>query len=359
MKLLFYMNSVHKGGAERVMKNLAGQFSKDGNKTYFLTSFRDKCEYPLDLGVKRITIDDALYKRSFLHKNVIWTAKLRKIIKQIQPDVVISFMAEPNFRTLIACAGLKCAKVISIRNDPNKEYPNALYRFLAKHLYKCADGVVFQTEEAREWFPKSIAQKSEIILNQVDKVFYDYVHKGERKGIVTTGRLAPQKNHNLLIDAFNLIKDKTDENLTIYGEGELRDKLQKKIDELGLAERVFLPGNSDEVVKVVGSARLFVLSSDFEGMPNSLMEAMALGTPCISTDCPCKGPEMLSQGGKSCVLVPVGDKEKLAQSMLEVLSDEQKAESLSEQAKKRAEDFNPENVFCCWKKYIEKVVGIK
>jgi len=359
MKLLFYINAIHEGGAERVMINLTEQFALDGNDVTLVTSFVDSWEYPVSERVKRLSLEPEKGSYSFLHKNVIWTKKLREIIKKTNPDAAISFMAEPNFRLLIAGAGLRTKCLISVRNDPEKEYPNALYKFLAKTLYRRADGVVFQTTSAKDWFPESISKKSRIIFNQVSGLFYDRPSPLERHGIVTTGRLTSQKNHSMLIDAFEKIKSKVDDNLYIYGEGEMRDELESKIEFLNLCDRVFLPGNLGDVAPVIEKAKVFVLSSDFEGMPNSLMEAMALGVPSISTDCPCYGPRMLSEDGKDVVLTPVNDAESLGRAIEEVIADSEKANRLSQNARKRSEDFRPKRIYGEWKKYISEVAKMK
>jgi glycosyltransferase involved in cell wall biosynthesis len=137
-------------------------------------------------------------------------------------------------------------------------------------------------------------------LNPVDEVFFKTKFDGVRRNLVTTGRLAPQKNHKMLIKAFAKIADKINDDLYIYGEGELRAELEQLVLDLNMQNRIFLPGAVKNVADTIKSAKLFILSSDFEGLPNSLMEAMALGIPCISTDCPCGGPKMLLNESYLC-----------------------------------------------------------
>lgn len=356
MKILFYINAIHHGGAERVICNLATQFSEHGEECILATSFRDGWEYSIGEKVKRITLFESQLNCGFLRRNISLVRKLKKILKSEKPDVVLSFMAEPNFRTLIAARGLKVKTIVSVRNDPNREYPNFIFRFLAKHLYKKADGVVFQTEDAKKWFPKSIQKKSKIIFNQVDEVFYNTIYNGERHDIVTTGRLTAQKNHKMLIRAFAAIADKISDNLIIYGEGELREELEAIIAELHMEKRVFLPGSVKNVADTIKSAKLFVLSSDYEGMPNSLMEAMALGIPCISTDCPCGGPRMLFGDELKDWLVPTGNQDILGEKMLSALTT-----SLFhfEKIKHRGSFFEPKQIMHSWEEYLDAVVREK
>ena len=289
---MFYINALHHGGAQRVMANLANHIAEGGHEVVLVTSFRDSWEYSLSAKVRRISLFENAVG-NFIVRNIKLTCALRTLLKKEQPDSLVSFMAEPNFRAVIASLGLRHRTVISIRNDPNREYPNAIFRFFAKTLFRFADHVVFQTEDAQRWFSKKIQQKSSIILNPVDDIFYNTHFEGERRDIITTGRLVPQKNHELLIKSFSQVADKIPDNLFIYGDGPLKDFLVQLIESLGLQNRIFLPGAVKNVADTIKSARLFVLSSDFEGMPNSLMEAMALKIPCISTDCPCGGPRML------------------------------------------------------------------
>lgn len=351
MKILFYINAIHHGGAERVMCNLATQFSEHGDDCILTTSFRDNWEYPFGEKVRRITLFESQLNCVFLCRNISLIRKLRKILKIEKPDIVVSFMAEPNFRTLIAARGLNVKTIVSVRNDPNKEYPNFIYRFLAKHLYKKADGIVFQTEDAQKWFPKSIQKKSKIIFNQVDEVFYNTIYNGERHDIVTTGRLVAQKNHKMLIRAFAAVADKISDNLIIYGEGELRGELESLIAELHLENRVFLPGSVKNVADTIKSAKLFVLSSDYEGMPNSLMEAMALGIPCISTDCPCGGPRMLFGEDAEDKLVPCDDVKKLSMRIFQELYNLGNGTT----ERKLAQTFHPDHVNSVWEEYLNFV----
>ena len=355
MKILFYINSISHGGAERVLVNLANQFSKTGNEVCLVTSLKKEWEYQVGASVHRISLEGETYKKeSFLQQNLKWTKKLRGIIKEQCPDMVISFMAEPNFRAILATMGLKAKCLVSVRNDPDKEYPNLVYRICAKVLYRFADGIVFQTEDAKKWFSASIQKKSQIIYNQVDQKFYDYPENTEKKDIVTCGRLVEQKNQELLLNAFSMIAGEVSENLYIYGEGKLREQLENKIQELNLENRVYLPGNITNVEEMLSKAALFVLPSDYEGMPNALMEAMAVGVPCISTDCPCGGPLMLFENN-SDALVPVGNAEKMAEKMKDFLLNKEKSKEIGAKMKEYSLAFTPERIFKKWDEYVNAV----
>ena len=355
MKILFYINAIHQGGAERVIVNLARQFSESGNEVCLATSLHEDWEYPVSEHVCRVSFEQKGYvKEGFVKQNIRWIQNLRELIKEKKPDVVISFMAEPNFRTILATRGLKCKTIISVRNDPNKEYPNKVYQILAKVLYLFANGIVFQTEDAKNWFSNSIQKKSRIIYNQVDQKFYECSKSKEKKDIVTCGRLVEQKNHEMLIDAFGKISNDVSENLYIYGEGHLREVLETKIKKLHLENRIFLPGDITNVEVMLSKAALFVLSSDYEGMPNALMEAMAVGVPCISTDCPCGGPLMLFENNTEA-LVSVGDTNEMADKMKYFLLNKEKSEEIGVKMKKYSLAFTPEHIFKKWDEYVNAV----
>ena len=354
MKIMFYINAIHHGGAERVMVNLAGGFASAGHDVSLVTSYRDTWEYPLSQSVRRLNLCDAL-PGGFLKRNLVLAKRLRKAVKSERPDVLVSFMAEPNFRALIATVGLKTKNLISVRNDPNREYPTKLFKILAKNLYKRADGVVFQTSDAKAWFPKKIQDKSRIIMNQVDERFYNTERSEATADIITTGRLTKQKNQKMLIRAYAKIADRISDNLVIYGDGELLPELEALVSELKLEGRVRLPGATKDVAGVLSTAKVFVLSSDFEGMPNSLMEALAVGVPSISTDCPCGGPREIIKDGENGLLCPVGDDNALSAAILRLAVDKDTAENIAACAKERAKAFAPEIVIAKWLDYVENL----
>ena len=202
MKILFYINLIDYGGAERVLVNLANEFSLKNQEVVLLTSSCIEKEYELRDKLKLLCLEEKQKSYSYILKNLIRIFKLRKICKEERPDLVVSFMAEANFRAILATRFLKMKTLISIRNDPKEEYPNRMYRLTAKILYPLASGCVFQTEDAKKWFSKSIQKKSKVILNPVNEKFYKTGYLGERKNIVTVGRLEPQKNQELLIKGF-------------------------------------------------------------------------------------------------------------------------------------------------------------
>ena len=355
---MFYINAIHDGGAERVMINLADYFSRQGYKTILVTSFRDTWEYTVPNAVKRITLEEHEIKQSKLKRNITRIKRLRKLCKDEKPDILVSFMAEPNFRAILATWGLPVKNLISVRNDPDKEYAGRVGHIVGKYLLPFTDGCVFQTKEAKNWFPKRLQKKSRIIYNAVKEDFYHVERHPVPGEIVTCGRLEEQKNHALLIAAFSKVVERYPEaRLKIYGEGSLRGKLQQQIDALGLHEKAFLMGATNYVEKVLETADVFVLSSDFEGMPNALMEAMAAGVPCSSTDCPCGGPRELFGPKLDSLLVPISNSKQLTDALLHFYQfNSNQKDKLGEKIKKQAQFFLPNTVNHNWYSYIEKLI---
>lgn len=358
-KIMLYINAIHDGGAERVMVNLANYFSENGYDTTLVTSFRDTWEYPLASTVRRLTLEETEIKQSRIKRNVSRIKKLRDLCKSEKPNILVSFMEEPNFRAILATRGLPVKTLVSVRNDPKKEYAGKLGALVGRVLLPMADGCVFQTKEAQEWFPKKLQKKSRIIYNAVKEEFYHIERKPNRGEIVTCGRLTEQKNHAMLISAFaKVVEQYPYATLKIYGEGSLRGALQGQIDAAGLSGKVFLMGATNDVGKALQTADLFVLSSDYEGMPNALMEAMAVGVPCISTDCPCGGPKDLFGEALTNQLVPVNDAEALKKAVHIFLNmPEHDKDQIGIEMKSRAMDFRPEIINKKWLEYLEEIVG--
>lgn len=363
MKLLLYIDTLRRGGAERVMSVIASYFSNKYEVT-LVNNVHDSAsvdQYEINKNVKRYYLDD-MYKKTgnCLIKTYQRILKLREICKAEKIEVGLSFLGNGNIRFLISTIGLKMKKIVSVRNDPIKEYKGK--EFFAKWLFKKADGVVFQTDDAKSWFPKKVQQKSSVILNPVNPIFFETIWKQPTNiKIVTTGRLVKQKNHEMLIKAFKIVHDKFPEAMLYiygsdYGSGQTSRKkqLNSLVKYLSIEDKVLFPGNSDNVPKLLSNSTMFVLSSDYEGMPNALMEAMAVGLPCISTDCPCGGPRTIIKDGENGLLVKVGDYESLADKMISVLDDKELLISLANNAKKSANDFKTELIMQQWEEYLSK-----
>lgn len=320
--IALYITSMHRGGAERVMSILANFFADKGHRVVLATDILvgGKEDYTLSKKIECVHIKPT--SNNFFLKNLQRIKQLRKVIKDSKADVALSFLGKQNYRMLIATIGLKCRKCVSVRNDPNREYGKSKIRkWLANRMFNLADACVFQTEDAKKYFSKRIQKKSVVIPNPVDVKFFNVKRANNPKNVITVGRLEPQKNQKLLIDAFAAIADRiSDEKLLIYGVGSLEKELKSYIKKIGMSDRIIMMGEVDDIEKELAKAKLFVLSSDYEGMPNALMEAMVVGVPCISTDCPCGGPRELLKDAISNTIVSCNNLSKLSDAIILALN---------------------------------------
>lgn len=288
--------------------------------------------------------------------------RLYRFVKHLVKDKVDVYVVMLPITTimLLRLRWLIKGKVIaSERVDPSI-YPTAKQKQL-KSLAKKADGWVFQTEEERNWYGASTGKaKVQIIPNAINPDFIRDPYRGERKKtIVTAGRLTEQKNHKLLVQAFAKISQKNpDYQLIIYGGGgNLKDKIEETAKQLNIEDRVMLPGYTTNIGDKIKDSSLFVLSSDFEGMPNALMEAMALGLPCVSTDCKGGGAKFLIDDGKNGLLTPIGDVDALAKAIDKMLSDREFAEHCGKEAHKICERLAPGKIYNEWEKFILETIN--
>lgn len=362
-KLLFHINSMGKGGAERVVSVLSEKFARDGYEVMIATLWRAEEEYQIPERVKRINLgDDRSYEklgRIRLAFKRLWD--LRRLIKKEDPDLVISFCNKANFRCSYCMLGMKTPLLVSVRNDPRIDY--LPHKYGVSWMEKKASGCVFQTEDARACFDTEFQRKSKVILNPIDEKYFETNERAlePSKYLVTVGRLSTQKNQLLLLKAFSLIREELPEyQLRIYGEESeqgVKDKLVKYTEQKQMQDCVLFMGQSSHLEQEIRDASLFVLSSDYEGMPNALMEAMAMGIPVISTDCPCKGPAELIEDGVSGLLVPVGEEKEMASAMMRVLKDREFWKRLSRNGMEIKKKASSDRVYREWKAFVGEIIG--
>lgn len=355
-KIVFYTGNLGKGGAQRVIVNLADSLVKKGYEVTIVTITSIEEEYPLPDMVKRVYSDitEAEVTENRIKNFIRRVRKLRGIWKEENAGVIVSFIGKNNFMALLTAMGLRIPVITSVRGEPMEEYYTPLLRFLSKTFMGLSTGLILQTPDARDYFPKWMQKKSVILGNPLNPDFIDEYYEGPRKNeIVTVGRLDSNKNQKLIIDAFCKIADDFPEvNLILYGNGEDREKLIEYAKTTNCGSQIFFPGPIRNVKKRIEKSKIFVLSSNTEGMPNSLLEAMALGIPSISTDCPCGGPRMLMEGKENGILVPVGEVELMAKAMRTLLTDEELWGKYSRNSYKLSEELHPDKVNGQWEEYL-------
>lgn len=324
--ILLITNRLGGGGSERVLTLLANEFKAAGNDVTIVTLKYEEQPYHVDVPVLEPFYDSKI-------RQII---ELRKIIKEVKPDAVIAFEYHVAMKTVIAAAGIKCKVIASERNDPHELDNQICKKYLRNFLYGCADVLVCQTDEAKAYFSKRIQKKSVVIMNPIKENLPMWDAENHSKTIINFCRLTKQKNIPLLLDAFQLVHEKhPDYSLVIYGEGEDEQNVRELIRKLKLTDFVRLVTPfAKNIHEIASRCAMFVSSSDYEGLSNSMLEAMAMGMPVICTDCPIGGARMVIENGKNGLLVPCNDVLALAAAMEKIVTDEKLARAVSAEARK-------------------------
>lgn len=358
MRLAFVMGKLRGGGAERVTASLINELSKDGHDVHLISYESDeKVDYP----ISKETIVHTMEPVSSGRLGLIF-AKIkyfRRTMKDLKPDCVIC-LDGAKVKTVLTIASLRrtCPLILAERNNPAQEPKGTVLRFLRLMCYFVCDGVVFQTAGARDFFPKSIRKKSAVIQNPLSQHLPEPYRGPRSRRIVNFCRLIPQKNLPLLMDAFSdLAAEFPDYRLEIFGEGPLHDSLQEHIAALGLENCIFLREFINPIYSHIQDAALFVSSSNYEGISNSMLEAMAMGIPSVCTDCPPGGARETIQDGVNGLLVPVGDRKAMGQAIRRILSDSDLAGQITGESIKIRNRLAPDKISEQWLMYAEQIAA--
>ena len=358
MNITFFIGGLSRGGAERVTCNIANFLSNNGHAVTILTMSDDAPNYTLDEKILRVPLLFASERHGIIINTSLRLYRLAKYLIKKNVDAYVVMLPITTIM-LLSLKWLTKARIIAAERNNPANYPSKIKKLLLKLAPK-ADGWIFQTDENQLWYKNAIKGcKTKVIPNAINPDFFRETYRGERlKTIVTAGRLTNQKNQILLVNSFAQISSiYPDYQLIIYGDGSLKSNLEGTAKKLGIEDKVLLPGFTKNIGEKIKDASLFVLSSDFEGMPNALMEAMALGLPCISTDCDGGGAKFLIKNGKNGLLVPKGDVEALSKAMRKMLSDKDFADQCGAEAHKICEILAPRKIYGEWEKFIEEIVG--
>lgn len=354
-KITFYSGSLKLGGPQRVMVALSEMFIRDGISVKFVTTVSNEVEYDLDSRIEHIKVPStSKFKVLKTIQKLFW---IRKTLKEDDSDIIISFWHNVNMYLMVASVLLKKKILISERNDPNNEPENFILRKIRDFLYQFADFLVFQTEDAKQYYSKKIQRKSAIIPNPINQNLPERFDGKRKKEIVNYCRLVPQKNLFMLIDAFKLFyNDHNDYKLKIYGRGPLKNELNNYIAKIGLEKVISIEDFQKDIHSKIRDKAMFVSSSNYEGISNSMLEALAIGMPTICTDCPIGGARMNIQSYYNGILVPVGDVEALYKAMKFIAENPEKAEELSINSSKIREKLKIDNIYIKWKKVLRSIV---
>ena len=346
MKLVIELNTISHGGGERVLDKLVRSFHEYGHEIIIFSwnpEWKAYTGFPFPVEVH------ILKKIPYWGKGFSSTIEYYRVLKEVRPDAIIAFLSTSLRVSLICAKLLRIPIITSLRI-------NGVFTTIIEKLEKCllmsCDGIVFQTKEVQGRFPKKIIRKSVVIHNMLMDDNLPIVEScNKKKEIVGIGRLSEEKNFKLLIDAFSEINS-GDYILKIFGEGPLRKNLEKQIISQHLEDKVFLMGKVDKVVDYIKDSEIFVLSSNSEGMPNALMESMAMGLACIATDVSTGGTRALIENQRNGILVPVGDKESMKKALCLLIKDDCLRMKISNEAIKIRNLYSKEIIIPQWLDYI-------
>lgn len=346
--------TLESGGAERVLSVLSPYLADSFEEVTYVMWRKGKRFYDLDSRIKVIELPELADSDNIIRKAI----SFRKMIKERHPELVISFLTPFNLLVLASLLHVDQKIAVAERNDPRFIKGGCIMNAIRRYLYNKADAIFCQTDKMAEFFSGRLHDKTHVIYNPlfIDSKFVGKaLQTPKSKYIVSVGRLNSQKNYSMLIDGFNKFHaSHPDYILRIYGEGELRPTLQSKINNLNLTDSILLPGNDKNVHENIANAQAFIMTSFFEGMPNALIEAMALGLPCISTRV--LGATELISHRNNGILIDTTP-EAIAQSLDEIVSNEELREYISQQAVNITSILDQHTISHQWVEQIRQLIN--
>lgn len=362
MKLLIFIHSLSGGGAERVTANLANYWAASGWRVTIVTLAPIENDfYQLHHSIQRISLDLATDSRNVLLgivHNLRRIHALRQLILKLKPEAALAMMTTANILLALASIGIKdCRAIGSERIHPPQLPISEFWRFLRRYSYALLDCVVVLSSETQQWLTSHTKVRHTVIIpnpviyplaQQPPLLRLDALLNPQRNYLLAVGRLSAQKNFELLLKVFaELANTNLDWDLIILGEGELRSALETQIIQLSLQQRVHMPGRAGNVGDWYQRVDLYVLTSDFEGFPNTLLEAMAYGLPCVSFDCD-TGPRDIIQHGINGILVPAENATLLIKALDKLMNNAALRQTYATKAKEVQLTFNISQLVQMW-----------
>lgn len=360
MRIVEVVWSLHPGGAERVMANLANRWTARGHEVTIVT-FRDPSTdfYELDEGVARVCATDLSRVPTFgigKLERLRQPGGLRAAIKRLAPDVVVSAINITNVQAIWAARRSKVPVIVAEHIQPSEEVIGGFWQAMRTRTYKRADAVVMLTEQGAAWARGFVPdERVHVIPNFIDLPPAAPAHRGGTKRLLTVGRMRRQKGLDLLLEAFAASQARQQGwTLRIIGDGPEREAVMEAHRRLGLGDAVEFPGRTKAIWEEYAEADVYVMSSRFEGFPMVLLEAMAIGMPVISYDCP-TGPAELISDGANGLLLPPEDVPALTRAIDRMAADEGLRHRLGYVARGVRTRYAPDRVLARWDELFSQV----
>jgi GalNAc-alpha-(1->4)-GalNAc-alpha-(1->3)-diNAcBac-PP-undecaprenol alpha-1,4-N-acetyl-D-galactosaminyltransferase len=352
-KIFLVIPTLKPGGSERVMSELANEFSEI-HEVHLILLAKTEIFYKINANIIIHEFNYDISQNNFFLKSISRLKVLfsfRRLVITQKPDTLLSFIDKYNIFTICCTLFLNQKVFVSDRNNPF--YKSSISMRIAKRLfYPMASGIICQTNIAKTKLQSTVRNKNVIVIpNPIKKVIVDN-NVIRNKIIIHVGRFVKEKGHFDLLNIFNRIDNKN-WHLQLLGDGPLRERIVSEIEILGLTKRVEILGSVEDVDSYLGKASLFLFTSYSEGFPNALAEAMASGLTCISYDCQV-GPSDLIENNKNGFLIPVGDVNLFVKTINNCLKNDQIREIIGNNAKNVAIKLDRENIAKMYLKFINE-----
>ncbi|MNQ48687.1 alpha-1,4-N-acetyl-D-galactosaminyltransferase [compost metagenome] len=367
-RVLLFIHSLHGGGAERVAADLSAHWAGMGREVMVVTQAGAEGDvYTLHPKVHREILNTAGEGGGLrgIWSNVQRVRALRRVIRSFRPDIVLGMMTTASVLSVLACAGLRCRVIATEHTHPPSQTLSGFWQRLRRLTYPRAARVVALTRGTADWIERHVpGSRLAVIPNPVhfplpraEPILTPVTGDG-RKRLLAVGRLHADKGFDLLIQAYaRLAASHPDWDLVILGEGDERPALEAQVREAGLESRIAMPGRAGNVGDWYDSAHLYVLTSRFEGLSNTLLESMASGLAAVSFDCDTGPREIVREGIDGVLVRPNGDVPALCKALDAVMSDDDGRLRMAQAATDVRDRFSAARVLRKWQEIFDGVRG--
>lgn len=359
-RIIFITNSIGFGGAEKMLTFVANSLSERGHSCAIVNlggvpEYVNTYKQSIDEHIDVFNMKDKIPQKN--RKEEI--SAVAQYAKKFRADALIGFTNFPNMYASIVGRILRIPAIMSERGDPTKTLSNTFKDIILKLIINSASGGVFQTDGAMSFYGKRLQKRGIVIPNPIfiKGTVPDVPYEEREKTVVSVGRLDnEQKRLDIMLKSFSIfIRKHPEYTLKIYGSGDDENAVRQWCVDLGIQDKVKFMGVTKTPMQDISNDGMFLITSDYEGISNSLLEAMAVGLPCISTDHTPGGARLLIIDHENGLLAPMGDAEALARAMCEFADSPELAQKCSNNARDVVNRFEPNRIIDMWENYIKKI----